>query len=368
MPAVPLCVIVPRLPPKIDGLGGYTRQLWLHWPKVMNKHWHFLVTEGAQESQAQWHDVTIADFEKSKTGLLTALNQVDTDTILVQYVGYGYQNDNAPMWMPEALREWKARSAKRRIVVMFHEAWASGRPWQRVYWQIPQMKQCVSQMLALSSFAVTQNPRAQSQLENLPLRKSVRIIPLGSNFIAEPSPNKNWHSALIFGRSRKRSIALHLDLLKKATTQGVIKSIVLAGERSEFDQAIEAELRRAVAPQTELETFYDFPADRIPQAVLDCGLSLMHTQSTVLLKSTVFHLSTQLEVALTRAEQSPGPPLVEHEHYLQYQPDKLDRILPDLKNTALLEHISASVLNLSKEYFSWEEIAQSWAQLVEPGQ
>src|SRR5258708_7494288 len=91
-----ICFITPCLPPAIDGLGDYCRQLWRHWPSP-RPDWRFLVAGGAELSARDWTDVQISQFEKSRSGLLEALSGSQANLAVLQYVGYGYDPTGRPL-------------------------------------------------------------------------------------------------------------------------------------------------------------------------------------------------------------------------------------------------------------------------------
>src|SRR5205807_1305856 len=77
-----VCVIAPRLPPAVDGLGDYCRRLWESWPGG-TPAWSFLVADGAEASRARWPEVRIEALAPAAlAGQLTALG---VRTVALQY-------------------------------------------------------------------------------------------------------------------------------------------------------------------------------------------------------------------------------------------------------------------------------------------
>src|SRR5271154_3670380 len=186
-----LCVIAPRLPPALDGIGDYCRQLWQHCqaieceqqPDPASPHtstanpaaanatkdqpWKFLVLDGAQESQSQWPEVEIRQLAGTREDLALQLETVKVDTVVLQYVGYGYDPNGAPFWLAEAVADWRGDNPARRLIIMFHETWSSGKPWERAFWQMQAHQRCVTQLLNVASLAVTSTRANAESLRTL---------------------------------------------------------------------------------------------------------------------------------------------------------------------------------------------------------
>lgn len=366
---------MPSLPPSIDGLGDFCRQLWLNCPggaqAAAGAHrsisWHFLVAAGPSESQRLWPEVTISQFERSRLGLLSALGSAKATTILVQYVGYGYDRDGKPFWLPEALKDWLSLHHGVRLITMFHETWASGMPWQRSFWQCGQQRHCAGQLLALSQEAITSNRATLQDLQSLGTTKEIKVIPLGASFVITETGILNWRQALIYGKqgSRLRSIKLHANVIKNAAKLRLLDSILLAGESADHMPDPGKKLLDSWNLPLKIRTCFNFPSSHLPADLLNCGLSFMHTQSTCLLKSTAFQLAAQTgQVPVVRQELDPGEPLQSGSHYLGYRAGQTDSLLAALSATKTLTNISSQLLSLGHTIFSWREIGKAWADVI----
>lgn len=359
---MPICVITPRLPPAMDGLGDYSYQLWHHWTNG-EKPQKFLVLDSVDESRKHWPQVAIDKFDPSENGLLTKLESTSADTVFLQYVGYGFDVSGSPAWLPAALRRWLNGKTERRLVTMFHETWSSGKPWQRVFWLMGKQKNCVADLMRLSSAMVTSCEVNRQSLLALGVNKPVQIIPLGCSFAVDASALKDWNQLLIFGKeyARVRGVKTHVELLKKLIEQGAIQRVVLAGQCTGND--LSAEFIRDKLPSVNLITAYNFDSSQVPSDVRESGLSLMHTQSTHLLKSTSFHLAAKLgQVCIAENSGPADAPFISDKHYLSYPIDKPDALISSLKEKHL-ESISRDISQLASTYLSWREIATTWHQV-----
>jgi hypothetical protein len=373
-----VCVITPRLPPAIDGVGDYTRQLWLQFAKpgfapassIFGTPWYFLVTEGAEATNTCCPEVAVSEFECTKFGLLTALEKQPYSTVFLQYVGYGYSPDGAPMWLPGALGHWQAEEPARQVAVMFHEMWANGTPWQRAFWYSRSQKRCARELLKIASHAAVSvkiNADAAAFLEP---EKRIAIIPIGANFSVSPAAEKQWDRMLIFGREATRlaTIRQHQRLIKALDRQRIVKTIVLGGEKVESSSDPALAFLRKLRLNNEINVCYNFPANAVPEEVTMCGLALMYTQSTYLLKSGSFQLAARLgQVAITRDEGPADEPFSSGTHFLSYRSEEVSKLARELQDRSRLSGIAAACQSASQQYFNWERIAELWWRLVERG-
>src|SRR5262249_32378142 len=113
-----------------------------------------------------------------------------------------------PFWLVEGLNRWKELRAHHRIIVMFHETWASGLPWQSSFWFSPLQRWCVIRIAQLADAVVTNTSYYLSRLKPF-LRPgtSTDVQPIFSN-IGEPDvvPPFSEREAVcvLFGRGSTR--------------------------------------------------------------------------------------------------------------------------------------------------------------------
>lgn len=351
----------------MDGLADYCYQMWHHWPDG-GRPQNFLVLDSADESRMYWPQVDIKQFQPSEAALLAMLKESSASTVFLQYVGYGFDINGCPMWLPTALKRWLDDDTSRRLVIMFHETWSSGMPWQRVFWFMGKQKQCVSKLMSLASNMVTSCRVNRSSLQVLGIDKPIQIIPLGCSFAVDATETKNWKQLLIFGKeyARLRAVQTHTALLRQLIEQQKIERIVLAGQSTigVSDDAT-AKFIKERLPEIELTTAYNFSSSVVPDSVTGSGLSLMHTQSTHLLKSTSFHLAAKLGQVAIAADHGPAdPPFLSGKHYLSYPIDKPGQLLSVLADPTALHSIAKEIAQIAETYLSWREIAATWHQVL----
>jgi hypothetical protein len=164
--------------------------------------------------------------------LLRALLDLEAETVLLQYSGYGYTPRGAPFWLMERLRRWKKLREHHRLIVMFHETWASGLPWQSSFWLSPLQCWCVVGVARLADAVVTNTSYYRARLQRL-LRPStpIQVQPIFSN-IGEPDAVPPFHerepACVLFGRgvTRRRTFQTfrrHFDQLRMLGIESLIE-------------------------------------------------------------------------------------------------------------------------------------------------
>lgn len=182
--------IVSRLPPAIDGVGDYALNLALQLHKDFNIETHFIVGD------PKWTGATnIAGFpisqvrECSAKSILSLLpsDRCSYSTILLHYVNYGYAKRGCPIWLVDGLQRWQNTNDHQWLVTMFHETYASGRPWTSTFWLSPLQKNLAARLVNISDRCLTSREDYAKILSKLSLVKPIEIptLPVFSN-IGEP--------------------------------------------------------------------------------------------------------------------------------------------------------------------------------------
>ena len=107
--------------------------------------------------------------------------------LLVHYSGYGYEPRGLCSWLIGELAEARARLGPQlRIVVMFHELYASGPPWRSAFWLGGRQARIAAELAALSQAAITNTQAHARWLERqFEPRRQVDVWPVFSN-VGEP--------------------------------------------------------------------------------------------------------------------------------------------------------------------------------------
>src|SRR4051794_15255455 len=75
--------------------------------------------------------------------------------VILHFSGYGYQKRGVPLWLVQGLQIWSRRAGRVPLLTIFHELYATGRPWQSAFWLSQVQKQIARSILSLSSAAIT---------------------------------------------------------------------------------------------------------------------------------------------------------------------------------------------------------------------
>jgi hypothetical protein len=172
-------------------------------------------------------------------------------TILLQYVGYGYQKRGCPAWLARGLHAWKSDGGKtdvvfspeRRLLTMFHELFATGPFWSSVFWTAPVQKWVAKSLALLSDQHFTNLNLHARVLENFSLKKkfSIPVLPVFSN-VGEPEPLPGWNERqpkmIVFGSAgwRRNVYSEHKSDLEKACRAMGLDEIVDIGAPVEIPQ------------------------------------------------------------------------------------------------------------------------------------
>ena len=143
MPAPALVQIVPILPPAISGVGDNAALLAdaLHADHGVGTR--FIVGDPSwRDQRADRRFPAGAVRARTPDELLRLLPTGDTPApVLLHYVGYGYARRGSPFWLATALERWRRAVPAARLLVLFHETYASGDSvWSSAFWTSPLQK------------------------------------------------------------------------------------------------------------------------------------------------------------------------------------------------------------------------------------
>jgi hypothetical protein len=108
----------------------------------------------------------------------------DQITVLLHYVGYGYQSRGVPFWLADWLKLNHRHIADRRLnlVTMFHEVYSFGPPWKSEFWLRPWQVRIAKQVIAASSAIFVSNYISAQDVAKHKPQAQVNIYPVWSNF------------------------------------------------------------------------------------------------------------------------------------------------------------------------------------------
>jgi hypothetical protein len=130
-------------------------------------------------------------------------SEIRPQAVLLHYSGYGYQKRGVPSWLVHGLRTWRRRS-NIPLITVFHELYATGKPWQSSFWLSSVQKGIAGRILRMSSKAITPTRRQRELLSRLQPATGIEIasMPVLSN-VGElgcgPQPHARAATAAVFG-------------------------------------------------------------------------------------------------------------------------------------------------------------------------
>ena len=143
-PSARLVQIVPVLPPAISGVGDNAALLAEVLRDAHGVDTRFVVGDPSWRDERDTRAGFPAAAVRARAAgdLLPLLPTGDHPApVLLHYVGYGYATRGCPFWLAAALERWKRAVPAARLLVLFHETYASGDSvWSSAFWTSPLQK------------------------------------------------------------------------------------------------------------------------------------------------------------------------------------------------------------------------------------
>ncbi len=209
--------IVPDAPGGQEGVGDYALLLARQLQSEYGRPTIFAV---AQQSASI---TEVAGFP-IVTGLEVGAWQIgqatDCDDIILHYVNYGYERRGIPVRLPDTLRRLRSLIGG-NLVTVFHELYASGRPWQSAFWLKPLQKSLARRIAQISDTCVVSSEMMRDALHRLGGADRIAVHPVPSNvgeptFTVEDFGERNPHRWVLFGGTHLLERSLDSFLRHKA--------------------------------------------------------------------------------------------------------------------------------------------------------
>jgi hypothetical protein len=158
--------------------------------------------------------------------------------VVLHLSSYGYQKRGIPLWLVQGLQIWNRRAGCVPLVTIFHELYATGRPWHSAFWLSPLQKQIVRTILKLSSVAITPTDLYSKRLSQWRDGRRVKVtaMPVFSS-MGEPGcgspPSARTAAAVVFGLAgvEDRLFGIYRPDLERIIATLGIKKIFDVGPR-----------------------------------------------------------------------------------------------------------------------------------------
>jgi hypothetical protein len=155
-----LLQVVPRRGVEPDGVANYALALAHALSAQYGFRSVFLSAERAAQAmpkQDEWKTVFLPRQQAlcAAATIRSVSAESRVQAVLLHFSGYGYQKRGVPLWLVQGLRIWSRRAGQVPLLTIFHELYATGRPWHSSFWLSALQKQIARNILNLSSAAIT---------------------------------------------------------------------------------------------------------------------------------------------------------------------------------------------------------------------
>ncbi len=209
MPSI--TTILPRLPPAIDGVGDYGTKVAVQLRDRFNFDTNFVVGDQNWQFQENVEGFLVKQVAaQTAANLLEVLATLPTNLILLHYVGYGYAKRGCPLWLIEGLERWRRAQTNRRLIIMFHELYATPTFGTSTFLTSPIQKYLFTRLANLCDRAITSRASYADKLAVATKNRltSVPVLPIFSN-VGEPEQllplEQRKRRLVIFGAQNWRS-------------------------------------------------------------------------------------------------------------------------------------------------------------------
>ncbi len=286
-----VCHVVPKLPPVREGIGLYAMQLAEEWRKGEGIESAFVVADPQwrPDPAAGTPEGTVRLEERTPGALRRAVAQTKADRVLLHYVGYGYDREGLPFWLVRAAEG--LGEAGLPLAVAYHEMWATGPFWKKVFYTFPLQREIARRLLRHAAAAYTTVGYYDRLLRGLQRPGEEKVSGPISGFGLRPgerkAPDTGALRLLFYGLPSTRLLALRAQrrLLARWNGAGGVGTVVLAGRAAE-DGAEVGELARCGIGPERIERRFDLSEEAIREVLAGADLYLTGYSSCLIGKST----------------------------------------------------------------------------------
>jgi hypothetical protein len=316
-----LISIVPNFSPVSDGIGDYALSLARACHAKAGIQSHFIVANPFWKGENRVEEFDVSHLPlRSTTDLLNLLKSLSTElspVLLLHYEAYGYANRGCPIWLVKALEQWRAADKRRKLVIMFHELYATGPMWTSSFWLSSLQKRLMIRLAQISDQWITSLERYANKVRRLSRNMTTRSysLPVFSS-IGEPATvptlAERQRRLVVFG-TRGRRIEVYKRSaadLQRICQQLGITEILDVGRAVEFD--FTAELNVPV------KTLGELSGPEISHLLLDAVAGVIDYPTSMLGKSTIFAAycaHRMIPIVASYSDSTPGDGLETDMHY-----------------------------------------------------
>jgi len=170
--------ITPAYPPCLSGVGDYAAALAQH--RLFDGA-RLNTVVASPNSPHECISETIILRQLTAKALCSVLEDIEVDSVLLHFSGYGYARWGLCYWLIKGLQDWKLRQHDRRIIVIFHEVFASGPVWRSSFWTSSFQRRIARSLAHLCDSGFVTSEASFSQLIDISPDKVFEILPVFSN-------------------------------------------------------------------------------------------------------------------------------------------------------------------------------------------
>jgi len=188
---IELTQVVPSLPPRVSGVGDYAVLLAGELRRAHDVYSRFIVGDPKWSGPPDLGGFPVMKVPaRTAESLVTMLLRASGDgtPVLLQYVGYGYEQRGCPRWLVEGLEVWRSGGGDPRLITMFHELYARRGPvWTSSFWNSHLQRRLAARLARITDRSWTNRNLLRVELGRLAPRHDGRVTvqPVFSN-LGEP--------------------------------------------------------------------------------------------------------------------------------------------------------------------------------------
>ena len=312
MSANPLVVISTRLAPGACGIGAHSILLRKHWPDAA-KPAEFVVVAAGNGADVLPASDRVAEFGGDASRLQRELERIGRADIVLHYAGRAYHRFGFPLWLPRVLKQWKARFAGARLLVLFHEVPGDGLAiTSRHYWLSRLNLHVIRRLTAIADLVVTNTEAHAQQLRRASGGSDVHVLPIASNIevVADEQGSRAATEFVIFGLSfgRLQVVRAFGEYVRQWHAAGKLTRIHVIGPADD-SFAAEAAVVMSAWPASLIVTKYGMlPAAEVSRWLQRARFALTNVNEGTWSKSSAFMACAAHRCAAVIAEPPPGTP------------------------------------------------------------
>ncbi|MBY0516456.1 MAG: hypothetical protein K2P81_06085 [Bacteriovoracaceae bacterium] len=312
----PILIIVPRLPPSINGVGDYALELAKRINQDHSQLFEFLVSDPSWKGENLISGFPVHKLEsRDQTSLNGFLKPYSS--VFLHYVGYGYAKRGSPVWLVKGLGHWLNQNPSRRLYTMFHELYAFGPVWTSQFWTSPLQKQLAQKLMLMSTKCATSKQGYAEKIEKLSKGKHTNILvsPVFSN-IGEPQERLPYierdSNLIIFGSPgpKNRIYEQSMAGVEKIISAAKIKRVIEIGQKSDHAPSAIGGIK--------IEQMGTLPSPEISKLLSHSKIGFINYPTEYLSKSGIFaaYCSHGLLTVATEYKNQKVDQVIESKHYM----------------------------------------------------